>query len=188
MKTAFLITLCLLGSTAIAEVVVQNNRVYEIESDTFQLEGSTVEGILEKAQECFARELRNESIVLSDSGDQLGIFSQRDSSKTAVASSGTDITVLPDSVIATQNVDFRHMGVKRNVRSRVELQAREGRYRITHMNVEHAQYSTGSISNDGYGPVHTGWGAGSKPAIQALENVTSELADCIQADPSDEEW
>lgn len=69
------------------------------------------------------------------------------------------------------------------IRSRVTLEARQDRFRITHANIERNNDQWG-----GWMPIHKGWGTGWQKAENALKGQSADLAACISATPAREEW
>lgn len=187
MKYVIALALTLAATAGAAEVVVKDGLVAEIESETYPADGVSVANLTTRARDCALELLTNAGNVARDAGDTTGF---RDSASVSIAGSDVLQVVDPESgrVVAMQNADYRHMMSGMNVRSTVTVMARDGRFRIRHSNIEALQKNTGYMANDGYRPIHTGFGAGSKPAIKRLEEVTTELAACIQVQPSQDDW
>lgn len=79
-----------------------------------------------------------------------------------------------DTAYAIVMTGASKMMVQFIVRSRMSVQAKDGRFRIVHSNVEQFR----EMTND-WGPIYTYAGAGAKQAQSALEARSSAVAGCI---------
>ena len=93
-------------------------------------------------------------------------------------------------VIANSRRAFTAKILKKNVKSRVAILARDQRFKIRHTKIEHLQESSGYMKNSGYTKVGKWWGSGHKDVTKQLNIVSAELADCIQNPKSeqDDDW
>lgn len=91
---------------------------------------------------------------------------------------------IPAGVVVSRNALTYMDGLLRwEIRSRVTLEARQDRFRITHANIERNNDQGG-----GWSPVGKWWGSGWQKAENALKGQSADLAACISATPSREEW
>ncbi|MGV3720614.1 MAG: hypothetical protein ACO1SX_06855, partial [Actinomycetota bacterium] len=81
-------------------------------------------------------------------------------------------------------VEYRDGMLEWQMRSRLTLEAREGRFRLTHTSIERLNDQAG-----GWSPVGKWWGSGWQKAEAALKNISAAIADCITAAPAaQDDW
>lgn len=79
-----------------------------------------------------------------------------------------------DTAYAIVITGFVKMMVAGNARSRMSVQAKDGRFRIVHSDIELFR----ELSND-WGPVYTSFGAGAKQVDEALRARSAAVVACI---------
>jgi hypothetical protein len=73
-------------------------------------------------------------------------------------------------------------GVERTARSTMTFQAKDGRFRITHTNIE--QFASGQWGGNRWEPIFVAWGTGGKEARDALYQISSKVASCVTVAPA----
>ena len=163
----------------------------EVESEVFKTAGTPQE-ITKRARSCALEILEADEVAYSDNASQ-GLFDTR-SQDLSTKASGTSVLVDVDieggKVIANSRRAFTAKMLKKNVKSRVAILARDQRFKIRHTKIEHLQESSGYMKNSGYTKVGKWWGSGHKDVTKQLNIVSAELADCIQNPKSeqDDDW
>lgn len=166
-------------------LVSLTSEVYKIDEDA-----PTVGELASTARRCMLSKLTNSEVVTRGSTQFLGAGGPKAQS---VVGGGELIQVFDEAeglVVANQSRDYRWLALNQNVRSRMTLEAREGRFRIVHSAIESVSRSTGSTTNRGYAKVSTRRGAGGKPAIRELETATELVAQCVlgTSAETDDDW
>lgn len=78
-------------------------------------------------------------------------------------------------IVARNAVDYMDGMMNWRLRSRLTLEARDGRFRIEHTSIERFNDQAG-----GWAPVGKWWGSGWGKAEQALKDVSQGVAACVQ--------
>lgn len=73
-------------------------------------------------------------------------------------------------------------GVEQTARSTLTFQAKDGRFRIVHTNIE--QFAKGPWTSKGWSPIYVAWGTGGTEAKDALNRISNKVASCVTAAPS----
>lgn len=134
----------------------------EVRSDPITAEGSPPE-IASRGEACMARLLGSGRV-----GGELII--SRDHSA--------------GIVVARNALTYQDGWILRwEMRSRVTLEARDGRFRITHTNIERLNEQAG-----GWTPVGKWRGSGWQKAEEALKGQTEQLAACITSAAAQDDW
>jgi len=167
-----------------------------VDSDVFQTTGS-IQEITKKAKVCMSRILQNNEVRISDSASGTGFFSGLTSTMDNSKGHSDGVTggaVLADAdidggiITANSRIDYSSNLLSHNVKSTVSFQAKEGRFKIGHSNIEYLQKSTGYMHNDGYRKIVKAWGTGWGNAERELQGVTTKIADCILSKSKNDEW
>jgi hypothetical protein len=89
------------------------------------------------------------------------------------------------AVVATNAMEYRDGLLMWQMRSRVTLQARDGRFRIEHTSIERFNEQAG-----GWTPVGKWWGSGWVKAEDALKAVSASIAACVTgpAEGAGDDW
>lgn len=82
-------------------------------------------------------------------------------------------------VVSRNSVSYRDGLLEWQMRSRLTLEAREGRFRLTHTGIERFNDQGG-----GWSAVGKWWGSGWQKAETALKDVSAAVADCITGSPA----
>ncbi len=188
-KVLFAVTLLIIPSVTFGAEYLE-----EVESEVYQSNG-TVQEISMRAKTCIAQIVRNDEVRISDSTSGTGLLS----GITGVGGSGHSDGVqggqvlvdanIEEGVITVNNrVDYVSKLLAHNVKSTMTFLSKEGRFKIRHTNIEYLQKSTGSMHNTGYSRVGKWWGSGWKDAEEALQSISSKVAQCVQTGPKKEDW
>ena len=86
-------------------------------------------------------------------------------------------------VVARNAMEYRDGLLIWSMRSRVTVEVREGRFRISHENIERFNDQGG-----GWSPVGKWWGSGWQKAESALADVSNDLGACITSAQSRDDW
>lgn len=151
-----------------AALFAEREYLTEVVSEPASANGSITE-IASRADACAARILR----AGADSGQ---VVLSRD--------------LAAGIVVANSALEYRDGLVPWRTRSRVTIEAREGRFRITHSNIERLnEQSIGAqmLGATPWQPVGKWWGSGWQKAQEALQGVSAQLTTCIQAAPA-QDW
>lgn len=90
-------------------------------------------------------------------------------------------------VVAANALEYRDGMVPWRIRSRLTIEAREGRFRIRHDAIErHNDQAFGAqvLGASPWAPVGKWWGSGWQKAETALKGVSDQIAACMQAPPA----
>ena len=202
-KIMFFAIMAILSMPSYAQDVSFNNHTLDIHNDrnvpkimkmtsaVFQIEG-TVEEIIQKAHGCIARNVVNESVATSGSsasGYFGAIAGQGHNVNSSIA--GGSLIELSDPanglLIANSRADYKFMLLGNSVRNRITVEAKEGRFRFVHSNIESVQKNTGSMRNDGYSQIIQRRGTGWDKALEAVAGVEASVVSCM-TNPSSESW
>ena len=166
-------------------------RIISMTSPVYQTEGSA-EQIIQKAQGCVVRNVVNDEVATSGSsasGYFGAIAGQGHNVNSSVA--GGSLIELSDPanglLIANSRADFKFMMIGHSVRSRLTVEAKEGRFRFVHSNIESLQKNTGYMRNDGYSQIIQRKGTGWDKALEAVSGVEEKIVSCMTNSPS-ESW
>lgn len=142
--------------------------------------------IIAKAQRCSARNMSNDTVATSGgSGTFLtGIAGAGRNVNGSVA--GGELIELVDPanglLVANSRVDYTNALIGFSAKSRVSIEAKEGRFRIVQTDIRYLQKGTGSMPNDGYGKLIKTWGTGWEKAVTALAAAGDKVAACMATD------
>lgn len=95
------------------------------------------------------------------------------------------------AVVARNWIEYRDGLMPWKIRSRVTVEAREGRFRISHSSIERFNDQPAGLFVTGaspWVPIGKWWGSGWQKAEDALKAKSAELATCIQQAPAAESW
>lgn len=145
--------------------------------------------IATKGRVCMLKTLKLTAVKMEDKAAG-GLFSGKAQRNIIDAPAELIIAFDPDNgmVAGNSGIDYRHMMMGSNARSIVTLEAREGRFRITHGSITSIQKNSGTWTNSGFTKVGMWRGGGSKPVVKALERVTNQLAECINEPKAVDDW
>lgn len=163
----------------------------EVESEVYETNGTPQE-ITSKARSCALEVLEADQVNYSDSSSQ-GLFpSKRQDTDSSVGAQSVlvDVDMEGAKVIANSRKAFTARMIKKNVKSRVTIMARENRFKIKHTNIMQLQESSGYMKNSGYSKVGIWMGSGHKDVTKQLNIISGDLASCIQKLPvqQEEDW
>lgn len=202
-RAIFLIAVLIVSLAARADDVAFNEHTLEIHKDrdvprivgmtsqVYQLAGSPEE-LVRRAQACVARYVSNDEVSTSGSsaaGFFGSIAGQGHNVNSAVA--GGALIELTDPanglLVANSRADYKFMLLAHSVRSKLSLEAKEGRFRFVHTNIESLQKNTGSMRNDGYSQIIQRRGTGWDKALEAVAAVETKIAGCM-AESNADDW
>ncbi len=147
----------------------------KVESPIFQKPG-TPEQLIARAKVCIAE------TVKSDAGGN-----------TATANPITIAT--EDKIIANSRFEYTHRLLRHSAKSKIILEAREGRFKITHTEIGYKQVATtgvlawGASRNDSEGHIQLAkvWGTGWEELERQLQDLSKKIADCVISDKK-QDW
>lgn len=183
MRPSVVLMTTLLASTAWAAEILDN-----VESPVYDADG-THQQIAGKAQTCAARELRFDAATGKDATAAVispGIASS--SSGQQQASGGSvlsHVDLEAGVVVANQRAQTGGLMGGDYLQSTVTIEARDGRFRITHTGIARMPKDSGYMENPGFQPVYIQAFSGSEKVRKQLLAISDELANCIKAQPAD---
>lgn len=162
-----------------------------LQSAVYERAGTQRE-IATAARACALKILRNDAFQIRDSS-RVGFMSP------AGATDGDSSTIPGGEVVTTFDADGGLVVAqsritrstlfgKESVQSTVTIEAKDGRFRITHSSIGSASADTGYAANRGYGPVLVQAMSPHEKVRAALEGVTEKLAACIRDAPAADNW
>ncbi len=187
-KTTFLIFAIAVSIPAIS--LAETEYLDIVESDVVQATGTTTE-ITKRAKTCMAQILKNDEVRIEGSSSTgfIPTFASMSSEGKSDGITGGSVIVDFDldggTVTANSRVDYRSSFLAKNVKSTVLFQAKDGRFKIKHSNIEYLQKSTGSGSNSGYMKARKSWGTGWEDARDELEKLSDNISQCVMKTASD---
>lgn len=144
--------------------------------------------LIAKAQRCVAAKVSNTSVTVGRSGG--GGLLDAMSGLHRAQNPGADVPQLIELVDSTNGLlvansvtDYRHSMFAYIMKSRLTLEAREGRFRISHTDLQSMQ-KDGSSAQASYGPIVKAWGMGWEPAISSVIEVSKGIEVCMQQNGS----
>lgn len=187
MKSALLATWPLLLTASLA--LADGQFLERVEMEPRAVEGASVRQLAERGRVCLSQNVVNDAVVLKDTSRVNPMAS------VATMSAGDTSTVQGGGVLQTVDLDGgllvaqsrTPMSValfKYAVESTITLEAREGRFRITHTGIKLAMKDTGHASNDGFNPVRVQPGSPYKKVEAALQALSTKISDCVAAAPA----
>lgn len=95
-------------------------------------------------------------------------------------------------VVGSNALEYRDGMLPWRMRSRVTFEGREGRFRITHTAIQRfneQSFGAQVLSADAWQPVGKWRGSGWQKAEQALQGISTQIADCVlSSEPSADDW
>lgn len=166
-------------------------RIVTMTSPVHQLDGSP-EQIIQKAQGCVARNVVNDEVATSGSSASgfFGALAGEGHNVNSSVAGGTLIEIVDPAnglLVANSRADYRFMMLGHSVRNRLTVEARDGRFRFVHSNIESLQKNTGNMRNDGYSQIIQRRGTGWDKALEAVIAVEDKVVACMTGDAS-EAW
>ena len=157
-----------------------SRRIDVMSSQLYEAAGTPAE-IIGRAQNCVAKYVSNEP---SSSSGVLGVFgakgqhsSSSDPEQPALESADLDNGVL----VAHSRAPYRHLLLSYEAKSRFSVEAKDGRFKIVQTELAYRQLDTGNDASQDFAPIQrlaiTGW----DDALEALQEVGNNVAECIQA-------
>lgn len=163
----------------------------DVQSEVFQAAGAQVE-IAKRGEICIARIVRFDGVSIADATNGTGPLSGaldnplRAKGKTGqVAGGNVIITSSPELgiVVANNRLPYTMTMLSGVFQSTLTLEAKDGRFRITHSMIQEASKNTGIMSNEGLKPVNDNTKL-AKRATEELQNESRAIAACMTK-PSD---
>lgn len=148
------------------------NQILEIVSPVRELPGTPAE-ITAKAQACATRSISNSGTSTPTVLEALG-----GGFKTASKESVPLIELVDKEsglLVANSVASYTSGMLSSNARSKVTVQAKDGRFRIVQSDLATAR----SDGKGGYSPVISVWGTGWEPALKSLIARTEKLSECM---------
>lgn len=188
-RTLFIVGLATISASAAPEYLDL------VESTVYNDSGATQKDIATRGRNCFVQLLNNDAVNIADNASSTGILSGLSAGGGGSNSSsigGSELIISEDLdgglVVANSRIDFTSRLIAHNLKSKVTLMAKDGRFKIKHTDIAQVQKNTGYTHNDGYNKIIKQWGTGWEKAQKVLEGKTTELADCIVKAKAAEEW
>lgn len=159
-----------------------SRRIDVMTSQLFESHGTSAE-IIGRAQSCVAKYVSN---TPSTSTGVLGIIGAKGQHS---SSSDIEQPVLESAdpqngtLVAHSRAQYHHLLLSFEVRSKFSIDAKDGRFKIVQSDLAYRQLDTGNDAVQDFSPIQrlavTGW----DDALEALQDVSDEVAECIQSSP-----
>lgn len=168
-----------------APLFAEMETLTEVNSEVY-LTAGTVMDISKKAKSCMGQILHNDEVRIADSSAGTGFLSFAEPGRGNHSSGITGGQIIIDAdleggmITANNRADYGSRFIQRNVKSTVVFQAKEGRFKIDHTNIEVLMKDTGGGHNKGYGPAFKIFATGWEDAEATLKNISDKLAACIK--------
>lgn len=152
-------------------------------SPVYTVEGVAAADLIKRAQACVSKNVSFAAVNASGgTGNSFGLGSS--GITTAETLSASSLIELSDPatgvLIANSRANyFGNVVIAYVVQNRMQIEAKEGRFRITSSDFQKLQKSTGSIRNSGFGPVVAVWGTGWEKALETSIGVSEKVASCM---------
>ena len=140
---------------------------------------------LELAKQCIAVNVDNRTQVITDSSSSwVGPYTKnyyQHGSTTAVAGGQVveSVSKTLNSIVASGNMPYSIGLTNDLLRFKLILSLGEKGARISFINIQRAQQSTGLLTNDGFSPVGVWLGSRYESAYEAIDKKASALAQCM---------
>jgi hypothetical protein len=162
-----------------------------LQSAVFERPGTPRE-IATAARACAIKHLRNDAFQIRDSS-RVGFMSPPGSTAgdaNTIPGGEVVTTFDPDAglVVAQSRITRSALFGKESVQSTVTIEAKDGRFRITHSSIGSAAADTGYAANSGYHPVYIQAMSGHAKIRAALEALTEKIAACVRDAPASDDW
>lgn len=143
---------------AFASTTYAAETLSEVTSEVYQAEGMTKDQINSKALQC----------IKSSGGNAAGAI---------------EPAIDGDNAYAIVKTTYSHALVSSTVRSRITVQSKDGRFKITHTDID----LFSEMARGGYVPVYKSWGTGWQKSEEALKGWFPDVSGCILK-KTDDNW
>ncbi|MDB5988263.1 MAG: hypothetical protein JWR16_3316 [Nevskia sp.] len=155
-----------------------SRRIDVMTSQIHEASGSAAD-IINRAQDCVARYVSNEPAT---SNGVLGIGAKGRHSASSDATQPVLESADPDSgvLMAHSRAPYHHLLLSFEARSRLSVEAKDGRFKIVQNDLAYRQLDTGNDASQDFSPIQrlavTGWDG----ALEALQEVSDNVAECVE--------
>jgi len=177
--------LIMTGCASGGESVSGSTTLDTVESKVYQADASK-KVFMERGEACIDSLVRNDAVMLNkgtgsflgNAGAILGGTASYSGDET-IQGGRVIAKVQPDKgiILANSRIDFAKNLISYNVQSRIRLEVKEGRFRITHEHILEAMKS--SSGSRGYGKVAERWGTGWEKTEAELIKLSDNIATCM---------
>lgn len=149
-----------------------------LESDPYQATGKKAE-ITQRGQACMSRQLQNNAVIVSST-----VASNTVPGGQVIVSSD-----IPNGlIVANQRTTYTGRNLLQyTLQSTVTLEARDGRFKITHTNIGEAQMHAGYAPATGFRRIGTHMGFSDVPR-DLLAKLSSQIAGCVRDTAASSNW
>jgi hypothetical protein len=159
-----------------------SRRIDVMTSRSFET-GGTSAAIIERAQNCVTRYVSNTPNTSSGVLGIIGAKGQHSSSSDVEQPVLESADPQSGTLVAHSRAQYHHLLLAFEARSRFSVDAKDGRFRIVQTDLAYRQLDTGNDVAQDFSPIQrlavTGW----DDALEALQEVSDKVADCIQSSP-----
>lgn len=157
-----------------------SRRIERMDGPVYRSSGSATD-IAGRAHDCFIRYVSDKPNSPTSVSGVLGNQGEHSSSQDSPVIEGDDPG--KGMLFAHSRAPFRHFFLAYEARSRFELDAKDGSFRIVQSDLGYRQLDTGNGSYQDFTPIQrlalTGWDS----ALEALQEVSEQVAACIGTSP-----
>ncbi len=152
-------------------------------SPVYMVEGVAAADLIKRAQACVSKNVSFAAVNASGgTGNSFGLGSSGITTAETLSASSLIELSDPETGVLIANSRANYFGnvvIAYVVQNRMQIEAKEGRFRITSSDFQKLQKSTGSIRNSGFGPVVAVWGTGWEKALETSIGVSEKVANCM---------
>ncbi len=191
LKSVFALGVCLSCSFVFAD----DEYIQQTEDKIFEIQ-QTKQEILQKAEICMLKIIKNDSVMLVGTSTGFdGIFGVGKRNETVTNIPSGDVIRLKDTnegiIFANSRIDVKANLISYSVQTMIDFAAKDGKFKITHKDIVYLQKDVGYGTPDTYKklPVKDKWGSSlNKNTLKALDEVTQQLAVCVQTISNNSNW
>ncbi|MCF6672313.1 hypothetical protein [Raoultella ornithinolytica] len=172
---------------SLSGITYENNGTYETIKKYVKNSGGVINK--ERVKLCIARNVTNNGIQLNDSSASfVGAYTGNYYNiKKSTTTQGGDVinsaASSSDIIVANGTTSYQYdaglIMVERVVKFTMDITQSQSGIKYTFSNLQQAQKDTGVVSNNGFSPIGVWKAAGGYQAINALDNITSEIDKCM---------
>lgn len=180
------------GHTVSIQADVSPKKILSAVSPVYPVEGVSKSEIIQRAQVCVPKHVSFAPVAASGgTGSLFGTGDLGITTSTTIGAGALIELVDADAGILIANSRVNFVGaliLQFVVQSRMQIEARDGRFRITTSDMQELQKSTGSASNDGFQPLIAVGGTGWKKSIGYAVSAVDKVAACMSSAPANDDW
>jgi len=157
-----------------------------IESEVFEASG-THEEIAKRGELCIAQLVKNDGLSVKDATNGAGLLGtvaqnpfDPKNDKQLIQAGNVIVASNADTVVANNRLPIQQFLTGRTIiQSVITLFAKDGRFKISHSDVQFAIQNTGYLDNNGFGPLDPKAKLYGK-ASSALQELSTQIAQCVK--------